>query len=442
MYRARVIVAAAGLILFPAFVLAASPCPYVWNQTLRQGARGDDVRAMQQLLNVEPQSGYFGPMTATAVRAFQTAHGLEPVGIAGPLTRAAFGTVCAAPTVSDAATSGDTDTRDVLTVSDPGQPASTIAPHDSSPDFFDVTLTAGAKDVTVSEVDFDRVGLGSDAAFYYFGLYDEDGLQIGPTATPNSQHRIAFRKPFVIPAHTEKTFQVYGSMQTDLTDFDGQMPALRLVNIMASSPVEGAIPLQGTAFTLNNSLTIGSATLTVSPLDPSNDTNRNIGDTNVRFSGVRITAASQEDLTLTSIIWTQSGTAGPSDLANVVTNADGTSYSTSRSPYANNEYVTMFDPGIRIPKGQSVDVYVQGDLLPSAANRTVRFDIRDNSDDIALEGERYGFAVSASPAGNTATDGSSVFLTSDGTTDGDSLTPFYQGSTATVYGASVTYFGK
>jgi len=59
------------------------------------GATGSDVTALQQLLvnlkflNTTP-TGYFGPATFAAVKAFQTAHQLEAIGSIGPATRAAL----------------------------------------------------------------------------------------------------------------------------------------------------------------------------------------------------------------------------------------------------------------------------------------------------------------------------------------------------------------
>lgn len=62
-------------------------------KTLREGAEGDDVRAIQALLaedmEVYPEgviSGYYGRLTAAAVKRFQKKHGFEQVGHVGPKT--------------------------------------------------------------------------------------------------------------------------------------------------------------------------------------------------------------------------------------------------------------------------------------------------------------------------------------------------------------------
>ena len=67
-------------------------CPQIL-RTLDQGISGDDVKEVQAFLGVS-QTGYFGPMTAKAVAAFQADEGLSQVGIIGPMTRAAFARRC------------------------------------------------------------------------------------------------------------------------------------------------------------------------------------------------------------------------------------------------------------------------------------------------------------------------------------------------------------
>ncbi|MCF7831801.1 MAG: peptidoglycan-binding protein [Candidatus Pacebacteria bacterium] len=57
--------------------------PLVCSPLLKQGVRSPEVVKLQQLLKVEPQSGFFGPLTAQAVRAFQTEKGILADAVAG-----------------------------------------------------------------------------------------------------------------------------------------------------------------------------------------------------------------------------------------------------------------------------------------------------------------------------------------------------------------------
>ena len=67
-------------------------CSMNINRSLFLGSRGDDVRAFQEFLIEEGRlsataTGYFGPMTRSALVSYQASAGISPVGIAGPLTR-------------------------------------------------------------------------------------------------------------------------------------------------------------------------------------------------------------------------------------------------------------------------------------------------------------------------------------------------------------------
>src|SRR5204862_6639463 len=65
-------------------------------QTLKEGAKGDDVLSLQRKLTEKGFSpgaldGDFGPGTEAAVMAFQQGEGLLADGIVGPTTAAALG---------------------------------------------------------------------------------------------------------------------------------------------------------------------------------------------------------------------------------------------------------------------------------------------------------------------------------------------------------------
>jgi len=71
-----------------------------FTRNLTVGSTGTDVKCLQQILNVSPMSGYFGPLTLAAVRAYQTEKGFVPANQVGPLTRAALNTSLAGTTTT------------------------------------------------------------------------------------------------------------------------------------------------------------------------------------------------------------------------------------------------------------------------------------------------------------------------------------------------------
>jgi len=73
----------------------ASSISPVFTSTLIRGMSNENVKRLQTLLATDPSiypegtvSGFFGPATERAVKAFQTKYGLSPVGQVGPQTRA------------------------------------------------------------------------------------------------------------------------------------------------------------------------------------------------------------------------------------------------------------------------------------------------------------------------------------------------------------------
>ena len=74
-------------------VMAACPVP---TRSLGLGAKGDDVKQLQDMLAADPASGFtasstgvFGPMTMRAMKRFQDANGIasSTTGLVGPATR-------------------------------------------------------------------------------------------------------------------------------------------------------------------------------------------------------------------------------------------------------------------------------------------------------------------------------------------------------------------
>lgn len=52
--------------------------------TLKRGAKGPEVKVLQEKLGVPGANGNFGPLTQAKLKEWQTANGLTPDGIAGP----------------------------------------------------------------------------------------------------------------------------------------------------------------------------------------------------------------------------------------------------------------------------------------------------------------------------------------------------------------------
>lgn len=429
-------------------------CPAL-TRDLQAGSTGADVMALQQYLNSNAatmvaasgagspgnETSYFGPATKAAVIKFQTAHSVSPaVGYVGPLTRAAIAANCGG------STGGTVPTGPGITVSAGAQPANAIAPESASRvPFTTFTITNNSGVVqTVSGVTVQRTGLGNDGAFAGVALVDASGIQLGIAKTLNSNHQATVGDNFTINPGETKTITVVGNMNSDLNSYSGQILSLQVVAVNSTAAVSGVLPINGASHTVNSNLIIGTATAIVSSFDPnSSSVNKSIGDTGVKFAGIRITAGSAEQVRLWSVRWNQSGSAASTDLANVMTYVDGTAYPTTISSDGK-YYTATFSGGILIDKGLSKDIYVQGDVVGSSVSgRTVEFDIYKNTD-VYMTGVTYGYGITVTPSGNTASSATdaSQFLTSDGSTTGTPNTPFFSASKITVNPGSATSISK
>ncbi|MDD4123224.1 MAG: peptidoglycan-binding domain-containing protein, partial [Candidatus Pacebacteria bacterium] len=77
---------------------APSTSSTCFDVNLEYGMDNNNVKAMQEVLGVTPTSGYFGPLTLSAVKEFQAENGIPNTGYVGPMTRAALNDMYCNPT--------------------------------------------------------------------------------------------------------------------------------------------------------------------------------------------------------------------------------------------------------------------------------------------------------------------------------------------------------
>ncbi len=386
----------------------SASCSVSWTQDLQQGSTGSAVLALQKILNMwsdtqvavsgagSPgnETTTFGPATKAAVMKFQTKYGITPVaGYFGALSRAKLATICSGSSNGGGST---TPTGPGLSVSAATQPANALAPSGAARvPFTTFTLTNNTgTQVTVSSVTVQRVGFGIDANFSGIVLLDQNGLQVGISHTLNSNHQANIGDNFTINAGQSVTYTVAGNIATGQST-SGQIVSLQVVAINSSAPISGSLPINGASHTINTNLTLGSVSTSTSSFDPGTTQTKSIGDTGVRFSGVRFQANSAEDLRLYSIRWRQVGTASSVDIGNITSVINGTTYPTVLDA-SGRYYTSTFPGGILIPKGNSVDAYIQGDITGSnASSRNVQFNI-DKNTDVYFVGQTYGYGIAVS----------------------------------------------
>ncbi len=447
---------------------------HTWTKDLTIGSTGPDVLALQRALNSNSatkvassgagspgnETSSFGPLTKAAVIKYQNLYAsniLAPVGLSqgtgyvGAATRAnlnsRFAVAVTTPptpttTTPPTTTTGDTTTAPTTTTTTPAptgtgisvskatQPSDSLAPQSAARlPFTRVTFTAGADgDVTVNNVVVERGGLAADAAFAGVVLLDESGVQLGVEKTFNSDHRATIGDTFVVKAGTSRTLTIAGNMAADNSTRAGQVATLALVGVNTSGTVSGSLPISGASHTINASLSIGSVTMALGPRDPNSNQNKEIGTTGYTFTAVKVTAGSVEKIRIKSARWNQSGSAAKTDLANLKTFVDGTEYTTTVS--SDGKYYTSIfgDNGILIDKGNSVEIYIKGDIV-DGSSRTVDFDLYRRTD-LYVTGDLYGYGIT--PPNGTDTSGT------DDSAFHSSTNPWFDASQVTAQAGSIT----
>jgi hypothetical protein len=310
-----------------------------------------------------------------------------------------------------------------IAVSSATQPLATLAPESAARvPFTKVTLTAGTDgDIVVNGINVERTGLANDAVFAGIVLLDETGSQIGISKTLNSNHQATVGDAFTVKAGQSKTITIGGNMVAALDNYSGQVAYLSVTGISTSATVSGTLPITGAGHTINASLALGSVTNARGPLDPNGAQSKEIGTTGYTFSSVKFTAGSAEKVRVKSIRWNQSGSAAASDLANVKTYVDGTAYDTVVSSDGK-YYTSTFGNGIVVDKGNSIEVYIKGDIV-GGSGRTIAFDLYKTTD-VYITGETFGYGITPPTTGTPGLFGAT--------------TPWYNASDVTVSSGTLT----
>lgn len=414
----------------------------------QQGQTGGEIMAIQKFLNANGftvsvagagspgnETSTFGPATKAAVMKFQAAKGISPVaGYWGPLTRAAANSMCTGTGTGTGTTPVPTGTG--ITVSAAAQPGNSLAVKSAARvpfTKFVVTNNSGTTQ-TVNGVTVELTGLVDSTNFAGIVLLDENGAILGNSQTLNSNDQATIGGTITLNPGQTRTFTVAGNMASSVNS--GEVGAFAVLAINTTATVAGSLPITGAQHTMNNTLTLGSVTAGISSFDPQTIQQKNIGDTGVRFAGIRVQAGASENVKLMGVRFRLNGSASASDLSNVMVNVDGVDYPAAVS--ADGRYYSAMIPnGLLIEKGFNKDLYIKGDITGSnASGRIVQMDI-DRKTDLLFIGETYGYGI---------TPGQTTFGTIGTAQTGSALqandNPWYQGADISVSGASVTSIGK
>ncbi len=424
----------------------AGKCTFTRDLTI--GVEGDDVMCLQKYLNSKghqvassgagspgSESTYFGTRTQGAVSKWQAANGVSPTaGYFGSKSRAKYDALVAG-TPTPPPPPGPTPPPVVgtgLTVSAATQPGDTLAPASASrikATSFTVTASSDG-DIVVNSVTVERQGPAADSSISSVVLLDENGLQIGLSKTLNANHQAILNNKFTVAKGTSRTITVAINRPASPSD-GGSVARMAVVAVDAgAAQVAGSLPIVGSPITMNSTLTIGSATMARGVNDPGSAQTKEIGTNAYKFTAIRATAGSAEDLIMKWVSFNQSGSAAATDIANVKVNVNGTDYPATVS--ADGKYYTAtFGDGIALKKGNQAEIYVIADIV-NGSNRTVDFDLYRFTD-LYIIGQSFGYGIT--PTGGSAGTATAGSFSTD-------TNPIWNAYAATIGAGTVSVTGS
>lgn len=253
---------------------------------------------------------------------------------------------------------------------------------------------------TVTGIKVKRTGLSSDARLTAVKLFDGT-TQVGNSQTLNSLHKAIFTG-LNIAVSGSKTLILAG----DIVAAGGAGEILRLgleaagdVTLSGGTSPSGTFPIEGNGQTIT-SVTIGTATLAQGPQHPTSDVQVDADAKDYRFTQLRITAGSVEDLVVKQIVAIKSGTASDSDVKDVklVNDSTGTTLGTVAALAAGGK-ATFDNLNVTIKKGEFVDLSVKATMTGSGSSRTIGFELHDGTSYlIRVVGSQFSFGITPTPA--------------------------------------------
>ena len=270
-------------------------------------------------------------------------------------------------------------------------PASGTAVKGALIPFTVIDATATGGDVVIDSLVGQRGGIAQDSVFSDISVL-VDGAQMGLDKTLNSAHQFTLFDDITIPSGQTKKITLRGNTAASLTSNVGETPVLGFVQMtLKQGTLSAALPIYGNAMTVNNSVSVGTITVTAGSLNPSLSTQK-IGTLNYVLAEVQLAVGSAEDVEVQEIIWDQAGSADDTDISNVQLVSDGVVLATMEHP-VNKKAHFKLSPAMKIEKGKNKSFAIRANL-DSGSNRTVDFDIEKDSDLLA-KGLTYGYYILA-----------------------------------------------
>lgn len=263
--------------------------------------------------------------------------------------------------------------------------------------FTKVNFTAGAADVTITGLKVTRSGLGTDANISAVKLF-VNGLQRGTSQSLGSSHQASFSltsNPITVAAGTTVGVVLAADIVAAPTAYDQHIFGVaNVADITTTASIAGTFPINGNVMSLVNS-TIGTATITPGPLNPTDAGNVDPDATGYRFSQIKIAAGSTEPIVVGQLTAIKNGTAANSDIKNIVLYNDTSSTVLGTVAALDGNGRAVFNNlNLQIAKGAYVELSLKADMSGTGSGRTIGLDVHDGTSmAMTITGGTYGFGI-------------------------------------------------
>lgn len=377
-------------------------CPFTWSRTLQTGSTGADVKALQQFLNMNAatmvaasgagspgmETMTFGPATAKAVKAFQTANGISALGLVGPSTRAKLNSLCTGSTGGNTGgntggtTTSGTGLKVMLSATSPVGSVLVTGQGIGALGEFAFTNPSSAP-ITVTGLTFNRIGVSNDQTINNVYLYNNGTRLTDSAGISNSQFSYQSAAGlFTVQPGTTYVVTVRADIANSTS---GQQIGVSLTNVAASGSLNSA-----TTFPINSGFQMISQA-TLATVDFANTTLPSADTTVSPQAGYPLwqntVSVSTNPVWLKSMRFTNLGSIDAAAVTNLALYVDGTQVGSTVASLAADRSVT-FDLSANPLKlsTQSHVVKVLGDIV-GGANRTIRFSLQRSSDAMIVDSQ-------------------------------------------------------
>ena len=253
--------------------------------------------------------------------------------------------------------------------------------------FTTVTLTASSDgDITVDSITILRGSIAQDGAFSSFDLLDAATMLPlnSLSKSLNSDHTAIFGDDIIVSAGTTKKVILAANMTSGaLSSYAGEIPTLGVTAIVlkGGATLVGTLPITGNYQTVNGTLTVGTAAITVGSNNPAAAT-KEVGTKDYIVSSIKISnnsTATNQDFRIKSVTFTQNGSASPEDIESVKLVNTNTSEVLGTVAAPSSKKVSFTGIDLLVKKGDTLNLDLRLNIRSGSA-RTISLDVDQQSD--------------------------------------------------------------